>query len=286
MTAAIQAGALSRSVPNWQAIDWASARCSVRRLQARIVKATQEQRWGKVRALQHLLTHSFSGKALAVKQVTENSGKRTPGVDRVLWDTPAKKEAAIRELKQRGYQPLPLRRTYIPKSNGKLRPLGIPVMKDRAMQALYLLGLDPVAEATADPNSYAFRKSRSTADAIEQCFNVLARKHSAQWILEGDITACFDELSHPWMLDHIPMDRSILRQWLKAGFIDKNTLHPTNAGTPQGGIITPPTMLQTAPFGALFKREFVYPEHDLYSFFLDFYPLHQCPDNFASAEPV
>src|SRR6266478_5087116 len=180
MTAAIQAGALSRSVPNWQAIDWASARCSVRRLQARIVKATQEQRWGKVRALQHLLTHSFSGKALAVKQVTENSGKRTPGVDRVLWNTPAKKEAAIRELKQRGYQPLPLRRTYIPKSNGKLRPLGIPVMKDRAMQALYLLGLDPVAEATADPNSYAFRKSRSTADAIEQCFNVLARKHSAQ----------------------------------------------------------------------------------------------------------
>ena len=239
MTAAIQAGALSRSVPNWQAIDWASARCSVRRLQARIVKATQEQRWGKVRALQHLLTHSFSGKALAVKQVTENSGKRTPGVDRVLWNTPAKKEAAIRELKQRGYQPLPLRRTYIPKSNGKLRPLGIPVMKDRAMQALYLLGLDPVAEATADPNSYAFRKSRSTADAIEQCFNVLARKHSAQWILEGDITACFDELSHPWMLDHIPMDRSILRKWLKAGFIDKNTLHPTNAGTPQGGIISP-----------------------------------------------
>ncbi len=239
MTVVTQAGALSRSVPNWQAIDWPSARCSVRRLQARIVKATQEKRWGKVRALQHLLTHSFSGKALAVKQVTENSGKRTPGVDRVLWNTPAKKEAAIRELKQRGYQPLPLRRTYIPKSNGKLRPLGIPVMKDRAMQALYLLGLDPVAEATADPNSYAFRKSRSTADAIEQCFNVLARKHSAQWILEGDITACFDELSHPWMLDHIPMDKSILRKWLKAGFIDKNTLHPTNAGTPQGGIISP-----------------------------------------------
>src|SRR5258708_35546920 len=126
MTVVTQAGALSRSVPNWQAIDWPSARCSVRRLQARIVKATQEKRWGKVKALQHLLTHSFSGKALAVKQVTENSGKGTPGVDHVVWNTPAKKAAAVQNLRQRGYQPLPLRRLYIPKSNGKMRPLGIP----------------------------------------------------------------------------------------------------------------------------------------------------------------
>src|SRR5215470_18596091 len=116
MTAAIQAGALSHDALNWHALDWPAAHRIVRRLQARIVKATQEKKWGKVKALQHLLTHSFSGKALAVKQVTENSGKKTPGVDRVVWNTPARKAAAVYDLKQRGYQPLPLRRLYIPKS--------------------------------------------------------------------------------------------------------------------------------------------------------------------------
>lgn len=239
MTAATQAGALSRVDLNWLVIDWQAAHRVVRRLQARIVKATQEKRWGKVRALQHLLTHSFSGKLHAVKQVTENSGKRTPGVDRVVWNTPAKKQAAVHDLKQRGYLPLPLRRLYIPKSNGKMRPLGIPTMKDRAMQALYLLALDPVAESTADPNSYGFRKDRSTADAIAQCFITLGKRQSPQWILEGDIKACFDQISHDWMLAHVPMDKAILRKWLKAGFIDKNTLHPTEAGTPQGGIASP-----------------------------------------------
>jgi RNA-directed DNA polymerase len=135
----------------------------VRRLQARIVKATQVGRWGKVKALQYLLTHSFSGKVLAVKRVTENQGKRTSGVDGVTWETPEKKSRAVQQLRQRGYRPQPLRRIYIPKSNGKKRPLGIPTMKDRAMLALYLLALDPVAETTADPNSYGFRKERCSS---------------------------------------------------------------------------------------------------------------------------
>src|ERR1700730_11537411 len=239
MTAAVQAGALSRPAVDWKTINWHSAQHRVRRLQARIVKATQDMRWGKVKALQHLLTHSFSAKAIAVKQVTENSGKRTPGVDHIVWNTPLKKEAAVPDLRQRGYQALPLRRLYIPKANGKMRPLGIPTMKDRTMQALYLLALDPVAESTADPNSYGFRKDRSTADAIAQCFITLGKKHSPQWILEGDLKACFDEISHPWMLAHIPMDKTILRKWLQAGFIDQHTLHPTAAGTPQGGVISP-----------------------------------------------
>jgi RNA-directed DNA polymerase len=194
MTATI-AGAPLHNKVNWNAIDWQKANRNVNRLQARIVKATQEGRWNKVKTLQHLLTHSFSAKALAVKRVTENSGKHTPGVDGETWNTPKKKARAISSLRQRGYHPNPLRRIYILKKNGKMRPLGIPTMKDRAMQALYRLALDPIAETTADCNSYGFRLQRSTADAIEQCFNILAPKRSACWILEGDIKSCFDRTS-------------------------------------------------------------------------------------------
>ncbi len=233
-----QVGAISRVI-DWHSTDWRSVNQNVRRLQARIVKATREKRWNKVKALQYLLTHSQSGKLFAVKQVTENSGKRTSGVDKVTWETPEKKITAVHSLKSRGYKPLPLKRVYIPKSNGKMRPLGIPTMKDRAMQALYLLALDPIAETTADPNSYGFRKNRATADAIGQCFITLSSKQSAQWILEADIKGCFDNISHEWMLNHIPMDKNILKKWLKAGYLDKNTLYPTDDGTPQGGIISP-----------------------------------------------
>jgi len=231
--------ATSHEEANWHAINWQKANQNVRQLQARIVKATQEGRWGKVKVLQHLLTHSFSGKALAVKRVTENQGKNTPGVNGEIWDTPTKKATAIRNLKQRGYKPLPLKRVYIPKSNGKKRPLGIPTMKDRAMQALYLLALEPIAETKADPNSYGFRPRRSTADAIEQCFKILACKRMPEWILEGDIKACFDRISHDWLLANIPTDITILKKWLKAGFMEQGVLHPTDEGTPQGGIISP-----------------------------------------------
>jgi RNA-directed DNA polymerase len=121
-------GAPSGPVEHWHGINWASCHREVRRLQARIVKATKEGRWGKVKALQWLLTHSFSGKAIAVKRVTENQGKKTPGVDCETWSTPADKLEATRRLGRHGYRPLPLRRVYIPKSNGKLRPLGIPTV--------------------------------------------------------------------------------------------------------------------------------------------------------------
>ena len=130
---------------------------------------------------------------------------------------PSQKAKAIRRLQQRGYHPKPLRRIYIPKSSGKMRPLGIPCILCRSMQALYLLALDPVAETLGDLNSYGFRKERSTADAIEQCFAALSRKNSAQWILEGDIQACFDRISHEWLLQHIPMDKTMLRKWRKRG---------------------------------------------------------------------
>lgn len=176
------AGAVSHEGVDWDSIDWNAAHQNVRRLQMRIVQATKEGRWGKVKALQRLLTHSLSGKALAVKRVTENQGRKTPGVDREIWTMPSQKARAIRRLQQRGYQPQPLRRVYIPKSSGKMRPLGIPCMLDRAMQALYLLAVDPLSETLGDPNSYGFRKERSTADAIEQAFTALSRKNSAQWV--------------------------------------------------------------------------------------------------------
>jgi RNA-directed DNA polymerase len=149
MTTAEAVGAVSREAKEWYAIDWQTIHRNVRRLQVRIAQATKEGRWGKVRALQRLLTHSYSGKVLAVRRVTENDGKKTPGVDRAIWDTPEKKTWAVHELQRRGYQPQPLRRVYIPKSDGKTkRPLGIPTMIDRAMQALHWLALDPVAETT------------------------------------------------------------------------------------------------------------------------------------------
>lgn len=149
----------SGKASEWDQLDWPKHERYVRRLQARLVKATREERWGRVKSLQWLLTHSFSGKALAVKRVTGNKGKRTSGVDRVLWSTPDSKHKAIGQLQRRGYQPQPLRRVHIPKSNGKLRPLGIPTMRDRAMQALHLLALEPVAETLADGHSYGFRGS-------------------------------------------------------------------------------------------------------------------------------
>jgi len=237
--AAWRAGAASHGEVDWHAIDWQKANQNVRRLQARIVKATQEGRWNKVQALQRLLTHSFSGKSLAVRRVTENRGKETPGVDQETWETPEKKAQAICALQQRGYRPRPLRRVYIPKKNGKKRPLGIPTMADRAMQALYLLALDPVAETTGDPNSYGFRQGRSTADAIGQCFTVLAKADRPQWVLEGDIKSCFDGINHDWLLANVPLDKAMLRKWLKAGYLDRGAFHPTDEGTPQGGIISP-----------------------------------------------
>jgi RNA-directed DNA polymerase len=238
-------GAPSHAEDEWHSIDWRKVHQNVRRLQARIVKATQAGRWGKVKALQRLLTRSFSAKALAVKRVTENQGQRTPGVDGKTWTRPASKAKAIKSLRQSGYRARPLRRVYIPKANGKKRPLGIPTMKDRAMQALYLLALDPIAETIADPNSYGFRLNRAPADAIEQCFSCFYHRNCAQWILDADIQSCFDNISHQWLEQNIPIEKPPLRQWLKAGYLEKKILHPTKSGTPQGGIISPTLMNMT-----------------------------------------
>jgi RNA-directed DNA polymerase len=237
--AEMPAGAAPGPALDWHSIDWRKVYRTVRRLQARIVKAVRAGRWGKVKALVYLLTHSFAGRALAILRVVSNSGARTPGVDGIRWDSPEAKSAAFNTLRRHGYRPQPLRRVYIPKSNGKMRPLGIPTMADRAMQALYLLGLDPIEETLADQHSYGFRQGRRCADALEQCFQTLKDPDAATWILEGDIRSCYDRISHDWLLAHVPMDKVILQKWLKAGFLEEGVLFATTEGTPQGGIISP-----------------------------------------------
>lgn len=231
--------ALSDIPHNWHSINWKRVVRNVRRMQIRIAKATQARDWRRVKSLQRSLIRSFSARAMAVRRVTENQGKRTSGVDHVLWDTHESRFKAIGQLDIRGYKSKPLRRIYIPKSNGKKRPLGIPTMKDRAMQALYHTALDPVVESTSDANSYGFRLNRSTADAEEQIFICLAQKRSAKWVLEADIAGCFDNISHDWLLQNIPVDKRALNTWLKAGTVFNGVFQETTAGTPQGGIISP-----------------------------------------------
>ncbi len=234
------AGASSTASLTWNAINWQQVVTHVRQLQMRIAKAFREKKYGKAKALQWILTHSFYAKLLAVRRVVQNKGAKTPGVDGVVWNTTTQKMQAALSLKRKGYQTKPLRRIYIPKKQkGKLRPLSIPAMECRAQQALHLLSLEPIAEIVADKNAYGFRPLRSTADAIEQCFNALVRKCSAQFILEGDIHSCYDQILHLWLHKNAPMDKRILGKWLAAGYIEKGKFTPTDRGTPQGGLISP-----------------------------------------------
>jgi RNA-directed DNA polymerase len=230
-----------RSGQVWDSIHWDYHRTIVKKLQLRITKATQLGKFRKVKTLQWILTHSFSAKLIAVRNVMQNNGSKTPGVDGIIIKTPEEKLALVKNMKRRGYQPSPLRRIYIPKAgnNKKLRPISIPTIADRCHQALHTLALVPVSEVRADVNSYGFRPQRCCADAIEQTFIALAKTTSPQWILEGDIRGCFDHISHEWMRNNICTDKAVMNKWLKAGFIETGKLFPTTEGTPQGGIISP-----------------------------------------------
>ena len=224
----------------WKDINWDTVIKGVNKLQTRITKAVNQGKWHLVKKLQYLLTNSFYAKLLAVKRITQNKGHRTAGVDGEKWTTPKAKMNAALKLSDKKYKAKPLRRVYIEKyGKTEKRPLSIPTMYDRAMQALHAYALNPVAEATADKASFGFRKNRSTHDACSQAFTCLSTRYSAQWALEGDIKGCFDNINHEWLLDNISMDKSILKQFLKSGFVYNRHLNPTKAGTPQGGIISP-----------------------------------------------
>jgi RNA-directed DNA polymerase len=223
----------------WEAIDWRKVESFVNKIQTRIAKAMVKGNKKLVRELQRMLTHSYYAKLWAIRKVTGTTGKRTAGIDNEKWDSPAKKYRAASKLEKKGYQAKALKRVYIKKSNGKKRPLGIPTMTDRAMQALEAMALDPIIESSSDATSFGFRKSRSCQDAMAQLFIVLARQTAPEWVVEGDIKSCFDEIAHKWLMEHIPMDTFMLKQFLKSGYVYEKQLFPTENGTPQGGLISP-----------------------------------------------
>ena len=223
----------------WKTIDWKRVKYVVNNLQSRIASAVKNGNWKTVNKLSRLLTRSFYAKLLSVRKVTTNKGSRTPGIDGIIWSSSADKMRSALQLSNKGYRAKPLTRKYIRKKNGKLRPLSIPTMYDRAMQTLHSLMLGPIESATGDKTSFGFKPYRSTKDAYAYLHLCLSNKNASEWIVEGDIKACFDELNHTWILDNTPMNIRILKEFLKAGYVENFHLFPTEKGTPQGSSISP-----------------------------------------------
>lgn len=230
-----------RELTRWAAINWSAVEANVRRLQGRIYRAAAKGEQAKVKNLQKLLIRSLSAKLKAIRQVTqENRGKHTPGIDGVVCDTPKARLALLKEgLTFNGYCPKPARRVYIPKANGKQRPLGILTVKDRVMQALIKLALEPEWESRFEANSYGFRPGRCCMDAIQAIHTTLNQKGSSQWILDADIANCFGEIDQEALLKRLPVFTATIRRWLKAGVVELGHYLDTETGTPQGGVASP-----------------------------------------------
>ena len=225
-------------VSRWEDIDFRAVEQNVKKLQRRIATAFRNDELGKAASLQEKLVHSFSAKALAVKTVTSNRGKHTAGIDGIVWETPEQKIEALYSLRRRGYQPRPAKRVYIRKPGGGVRPLSIPTMRDRAMQTLYKFALEPIAEVIADSCSFGFRRSRSARNAVRKLIDILSIDVDNAWTLKADIQACFDSISHDWLIVHIPMDKKMLSKFLACGYVDRNGFFQTIRGVPQGGCLS------------------------------------------------
>ena len=227
----------------WDDHDWQLIQKRVKNLRRRIFRATREKKWNQVRSLMKLMLRSQSNLLLAIKRTTqENRGKRTPGIDGRKALTNRKREKLYQEIREHTpWKVKPTKRIYIPKSNGKTRPLGIPALRDRVMQAVVKNALEPSWEARFEAKSYGFRPGRCTHDAIAQSHARLNSSKLHKWVLEGDIKGAFDNISHKFILDTIGQipGRELIKQWLKAGYVENNVYHLTSSGTPQGGIISP-----------------------------------------------
>jgi RNA-directed DNA polymerase len=232
---------------NWAEINWKSINKRVRNLRQRIYRATENRQWNKVRSLMKLMLRSYSNLLLSVRKVTqENQGRKTAGLDGQTALTPIQRMTLVKEMQEHSlWKVHPTKRIYIPKASGKkIRPLGIPTIKNRIAQVIVKNALEPTWEARFEAHSYGFRPGRSCQDAIEQCHNRLRggqRSPQNQWILDADIKGAFDNISHDYILNAIGNlpGRDLIKQWLKAGYVEAEVFHKTESGTPQGGCISP-----------------------------------------------
>ncbi|OUL34467.1 group II intron reverse transcriptase/maturase [Nostoc sp. T09] len=234
---------VTQRTTEWNCVNWRKANKVVRRLRQRIFKATKEGKLKLVRNLQRLLMRSYSNILLSVRKVTQiNTGKNTPGVDKLLVQTPTARGMLVDMLTQCiPWKPLPVKRVYIPKPNKKQRPLGIPSIIDRCLQAIVKNALEPYWEALFERSSYGFRPGRCAHDAIKKIYTLAHSRTWKKWVVDADIKSCFDEIAHiPLMnaIGNFPA-RKLIHKWLKAGYMDKGTFYETDAGVPQGGIISP-----------------------------------------------
>ena len=232
-------------VLDWLSIEWQTVEDEVRRLRQRIFTASQAADLAKVRNLQKLMLRSRANALLSVRRVTElNAGRMTAGIDGVVVVTAPGKAALAERVRKRDRSSTaqPVKRVYIPKANGKQRPLGIPVIVDRAQQAQVVNALEPEWEARFEPKSYGFRPGRGCHDAIEAIFHVARGPNpSRRWVLDADLTAAFDRIDHSHLLNHLGTfpARAQVEQWLKAGVVEQGRFTPTEEGTPQGGVVSP-----------------------------------------------
>lgn len=224
----------------WKTLNWKQIQEEVFRLQCQIARSAQERHLPDIMQFQSDLVTSLEAKICAVREVTRKKSRETPGVDGVLWKTSAEKMHAAYHLGDPGYRASPVGRIYIPKETpGRYRPLGIATMLDRAVQKLYALALQPVAETWGDPDSFGYRLFRSAKDACSVIRDYLTTAEQPLWVFDADITECFDRISHTWLIDHIPLDRQYLKQVLTAGYVYRGSWHPVSCGVPQGGILSP-----------------------------------------------